>query len=123
MKKAGKTPVAKDTSKAALKAANTEIKRLKADIKSLEANFKKELDAKVSAAYEHATEAAFIEFENREIAREKVIEKAIDEALKKFDKDEAKKAAGKKKKAGAKKKAGKKKAGRKPKSSDMSAAE
>lgn len=101
--KAAKSP-------SALKDAKLQIKTLKAELKTLKASHKKELNEAVAAAYDRAVHAAFDQFEQRELAREAVIEKAVNEALAKFEKGLDKKAAKKTKGAKKKKKAAKKKA-------------
>lgn len=99
------TKAVKSTS--ALKDAKLEIKNLKAELKQLKAAHKVELKNAVEATYQSAIHAAFDQFEQREIAREAVIEKAVNQALAQFEKDLDKKA-GKKTKAAKKKKATKK---------------
>lgn len=101
------TKAVKSTS--AAKDAKLEIKNLKAEIKALKVKHKAELKNAVEATYNSAVHAAFDQFEQRELAREAVIEKAVNEALAKFEKGLDKKAS-KKSKGAKKKKAAKKKA-------------
>lgn len=96
----------KSTSTSALKDAKLEIKNLKAQLKAIKADHKKELQNAVEVTYDRAIHAAFDQFEQREIAREAVIEKAVNQALAQFEKDLDKKA-GKKAKVTKKKKAAK----------------
>lgn len=101
------TKAVKSTSVA--KDAKSEIKNLKAELKALKAAHKIELKNAIEATYNSAIHAAFDQFEQREIAREAVIEKAVNQALAQFeknlDKQSAKKSKGAKKKKAAKKKA------------------
>lgn len=99
-------------STSALKDAKLEIKNLKAQLKELKVAHKKELSNAVVATYESAVQAAYEEFEAREIAREAVIEKAVNQALVAFEKslDKKVKKSTKKTKATKKKAASKKKA-------------
>lgn len=96
-------------SPSALKDAKLQVKTLKAELKALKATHKAELKNAVEATYQSAIHAAFDQFEQREIAREAVIEKAVNQALAKFEKSLDKKAV-KKSKGAKKKKAAKKKA-------------
>jgi hypothetical protein len=75
-----------------LKDAKLEIKNLKAELKALKAAHKKELSEVVSTTYDRAIHAAFDQFEQKEIAREAVIEKAVNQALAQFEKSFEKKA-------------------------------
>jgi hypothetical protein len=80
-----------DKFKSDLKDAKLEIKNLKAELKKSKVEHKKELKSSVSAAYDSAVHAAFDEFQQREIAREAVIEKAVNQALVEFEKNVDKK--------------------------------
>lgn len=88
--------------KSELKQAKQAVQSLKVELKNLRAEHKADLTKKVSAAYDRAVEAAFIQFENKEIARDKAIEKAVDKAIIAFEKSYGKKAKTAKKKTPAK---------------------